>query len=168
MANYIGITKTNEFVITDIKRFTELTNGLSAEDNIEFYTKNIGDNKYKCSFGCYDELSYYKQPTDILDSTKAYYDEEKQPIKWNDINEHTYIYDEQGSIVYNRDDCDDGMDYFITELSKILDNDTYFEMREIGHEKLRCVDAGAYVARKNKWNYVCFDDLQDFDKIFNL
>lgn len=60
MANYMGMMRTNYFKVKDVEAFNELTNKLSAEDNI---TVEVTDEN-TCFIGCYSPIDYIDENND--------------------------------------------------------------------------------------------------------
>ena len=67
MANYMAVTRTNYFRVTDEEKYKELFGMLSSEDNIEDFTEKGIDGIVRHGFGCYGDVEYYDENTDEYD-----------------------------------------------------------------------------------------------------
>ena len=67
MANYMAVTRTNYFRVTDEDRYKELFEMLTGEDNIEDFTKRTEDGVILHGFGCYGDVEYYDEENDEYD-----------------------------------------------------------------------------------------------------
>ena len=63
MANYMAVTRTNYFRVTDEERYKELFEMLTSEDDIEDFTEER-DGVVLHGFGCYGDVEYYNKETD--------------------------------------------------------------------------------------------------------
>lgn len=127
MANYCGFSRTNYFRVTDEKRYSELFSRLSAEDEIKDFSGKDGDGVMWHGFGAYSPIE-----------CPVYIDDDGNPV--------------DPSTVDNNEDWDteDDMDWFVTELKKILPADEAFILMEVGYEKLRYLTGWAMVATRDK------------------
>ena len=57
MANYMGVSRTNYFRVTDESKYQELFNNLCSEDEIHDFTKEKDGVIYH-GFGCYGSVEY--------------------------------------------------------------------------------------------------------------
>lgn len=57
MANYMGVSRTNYFRVTDEQRYNELLGKLVCEDNIHDFTEERNGILYH-GFGAYDSIEY--------------------------------------------------------------------------------------------------------------
>ena len=67
MANYMAVTRTNYFRVTDEDRYKELFEKLTSEDDIEDFTKRTEDGVILHGFGCYGDVEYYDDDADEYD-----------------------------------------------------------------------------------------------------
>ena len=67
MANYIATSRTNYFTVTDEEQYKKLFCNLTAESNIEDFTKTDLDGKIVHGFGAYDSIGYIDPDTEEND-----------------------------------------------------------------------------------------------------
>ena len=67
MANYIAVSRTNYFRVTDEEKYKELFEMLSSEDNIEDFTEKGTDGIIRHGFGTYGDIEYYDEEQDEYD-----------------------------------------------------------------------------------------------------
>ena len=70
MANYMAVTRTNYFRVTDEDRYKELFEMLISEDDIQDFTKRTEDGVILHGFGCYGDVECYDEEND-----EYYFDE---------------------------------------------------------------------------------------------
>ena len=70
MANYMAVTRTNYFRVTDEDRYKELFEMLTSEDDIQDFTKRTDDGVILHGFGCYGDVECYDEEND-----EYYFDE---------------------------------------------------------------------------------------------
>lgn len=70
MANYMAVTRTNYFRVTDEDRYKELFEMLISEDDIQDFTKRTEDEVILHGFGCYGDVECYDEEND-----EYYFDE---------------------------------------------------------------------------------------------
>jgi len=61
MANYVAVSRTNYFQVTNEEKYEELFGRLCAEDNICDFSKTV-DGKTYHGFGCYGSIEFYEGP----------------------------------------------------------------------------------------------------------
>jgi len=67
MANYMSVTRTNYFRVTDEDRYNELFGMLSSEDAVHDFTKTDSNGIVWHGFGCYGDVEYYDENNDEYD-----------------------------------------------------------------------------------------------------
>ena len=67
MANYMAVTRTNYFRVTDEDRYKELFEMLISEDDIQDFIKRTEDGVILHGFGCYGDVEYYDDDADEYD-----------------------------------------------------------------------------------------------------
>lgn len=90
MANYMGVSRTNYFRVTDEDKYNELINGLICEDHIEDFTMEHNGVLYH-GFGAYDSIEYIEEDSEDYNFDKFL--EEIQKILPDD---EAFMYFESG------------------------------------------------------------------------
>lgn len=67
MANYMAVSRTNYFRVTDEEKYKELFEMLTSEDTIEDFTETGIDGTIYHGFGCYGDVEYYDEESDEYD-----------------------------------------------------------------------------------------------------
>ena len=67
MANYMAVSRTNYFRVTDEERYKELFDMLTSEDDIEDFTKPGEDGIVRHGFGCYGDIDCYDEENEDYD-----------------------------------------------------------------------------------------------------
>lgn len=122
MANYHGFTRSNYFRVTDVDRLKLIINSTyCGEDTLSLFQRTIGDETYY-GFGCYDSISGLCENWEQLDAYSP-------PDEF--------------------DDDDPSFELFIEELSEILHPEDAIIITEVGHEKLRYLEAYSVIITRN-------------------
>lgn len=67
MANYMAVSRTNYFRVTDEEKYNELFGMLSSEDDIEDFTETDQYGTIWHGFGTYGDVEYYDEEQDEYD-----------------------------------------------------------------------------------------------------
>lgn len=147
--------RTNLFRVTNEDTFKKLIQNLICDGGIRVFEQvdKAGNQRY--GLGFYSTVSYIPYPSQVLDSNILYYDEDKNEIPKDQLDNYTEVYDADEMVVYNRYMTDHEIDYFIEAIQGILPDGEVFVWIESGCDDVSDVwsDIGVVTNQKRSWQY---------------